>query len=149
MKWIGWALSAVLAIVCAVVYHSGNQQANAFQQDAEAQMQAQRDKVDVALTAASEGIPAKQERLAAETAKKDGLQAQLQDLEQKNSDLTGRLDHLSEDNDALRQRMEQTTDAHQENEEEIRQAQAKLATVERQIGLLRQAVRRVTPAAEL
>ena len=149
MKWIGWGLSIVMAIVCAIVYHAGRQEAIADRTEAEAAVQRQRDTVDAALEAAGGGIPAKQERLAAEQDKVAALERQLADLKARKIDLNDRLDRLAAANEALLDRTAEANDQHEDREAAIRDTQAKLATLEEQIVLLRQAVRRVTPFTEL
>jgi chromosome segregation ATPase len=130
MKWIGWVFAVALLVIFIVVQHGAHKRLADARADVDAAVAEETAKVDAVFERAEEGIPARRERLAAETAK--------------TTDLETRLASLSKSTDQLREAKGTLTDTQQENLEQIRELQEQLAKLETQSQLLERALLMVT-----
>jgi chromosome segregation ATPase len=144
MKWIGWVFAVALLVIFIVVQHGAHKRLADARADVDAAVAEETAKVDAVFERAEEGIPARRERLAAETAKTTELETQRDQLAAKKSDLETRLASLSKSTDQLREAKGTLTDTQQENLEQIRELQEQLAKLETQSQLLERALLMVT-----
>lgn len=140
MKWIGWVFAVFLLVLFVVVQHGARKRLAEQRAEVDAAFTEEAAKVEAVFERAREGIPTRQERLEAETAKTAELQTQRDQLAARKSDLEARLANLSKTTDQLRQAKDNLADTQQENLEQIRELQEKLATLEKQSMLLEQAL---------
>lgn len=144
MKWVGWALAAVLALAVVVALHDGRRRLAAEEAAVKAQIAAKQAEVDAILERAAEGIPGRQERIELETQKTADLERQLGELEQRKATLDQMIKDLSDTIEAHRQVINDAARQEEQGDAELRAARERIAQLKRQTEILRRAVAMVS-----
>ena len=149
MKWLGWVVAVIMVVVLFIVRDSGNRRLGQEKAKADGIIAAKQAEVDRIFEKASTKIPPAEARLKQETAKKQKLESDRDRLVASRNDLEQQVELFQRKTDQLKDEKQMTATERQESVEEIRGIQPKIARVEKQLQILKQAISSVTEGVEL
>ncbi len=149
MKWLGWVVAVIMVVVLFIVRDSGNRRLGQEKAKADGIIAAKQAEVDLIFEKASTEIPPAEARLKQETAKKQKLESDRDRLVASRNDLEQQVELFQRKTDQLKDEKQMTATERQESVEEIRGIQPKIARVEKQLQILKQAISSVTEGVEL
>ena len=149
MKWLGWVVAVIMVVVLFIVRDSGNRRLGQETAKADGIIAAKQAEVDLIFEKASTEIPPAEARLKQETAKKQKLESDRDRLVASRNDLEQQVELFQRKTDQLKDEKQMTATERQERVEDIRGIQPKIARVEKQLQILKQAIRSVTEGVEL
>lgn len=149
MKWSGWVFALVMIVVLFVVRHSGEQHLRVEKSEADRLLAEKQAEVDTIFEKAGEGIPTLEQRLAEENAKKEKMAAERDSLNATLQELQAKVERFQAKTDQLKEERENAVSKREESIDEIREIQQNIARVEKQLQILREAIRSVTESGDM
>jgi len=144
MRWIGWMLSALMAVIFVAIYHTKTGEVAETKASVNSQIQTKTQEIDRILSVAEESLAPLEKRKKEEVAKTAELQNAHGELSNKKATLESSISQLNAAIETLTTAKDDAKRSRQDNRAEIAELQKKNTLLEKQVRALGKAIESVS-----